>query len=725
MTRTHTLFDGLRRQARLGITIEASSWCLLAFTTFVFVSYGVDRWLRLETPVRALILIAAVASIGVTIVRRWLQPMSVELTDDELALAVERQDPGLRQALISAVQFQRGISSRESKGESAELMTRVVDDVDARLRELPFHRAIDRWRTGRFTALAAACFAVCAAWFAWSADARLWAARNVLLSSEPWPRATRLEFADVDAGRPLRVAERDDLTIRVVANGVIPDEVFLDCEFADGTTSRRETEQIGARTFTVTLDSLLEDARIRAFGGDGESDVLEIRLVPRPRFEGLAIEIEHPEYLGGSRHPVDELASDVDVPDGSTVHVRARSDKPLASASLVFGDDRRIEARIDSDRHGMTAQFVPDASGTLRVDGLDDDRLGPDRAPQVFLRLVEDRAPSVEFRVVGVGSLITAVAMIPGNLTIQDDHGLRSVSAWFQVTDATPIVSGEAAVEVPFESAPVAGLERFVAGPPSFETDTLFDLTSLTPAADPIPENQRVKPGTLLALRFGSTDAFRPTAHESFSETMHFRVVTREKLLEELKRRQAEQRRELEAVLEREQSLRDGLAEILSPSGDDPRTAQARANILALSRRQQVLGRRVDGIGDRYEKILLELLNNRLFEEPVTRAKRAKIVTPLRTLAAQDFPATSVAAATFGESGTDAARTAAVQGCDRIIAAIRRVLAEMEHTEDIAAVLEALRVVIRTEQDARELVERSRDAGIDDLFDEPPKDGPR
>lgn len=725
MKQADTLFDGLRRKARLGITIEALAWCVLAFTLFVFVSYGADRTLRLEAGFRAVLLVAALASIAWIIARRMLAPMRIELTNDELALAVERQDADLQQSLISAVQFQRDLAAGRELGESTSLMTRVVGEVEAGLRSLPFHRAVDRGRTMRFVAMGMTCALLVGSWFAVAEDAALWARRNLTLSSEPWPRDTQLEFLGVAAGATLRIAERDDVTIRVAAKGVVPDNVVLECEFGGGTNAERTMEQIGDNVFTVTLGSVLEDVVVQAFGGDGISDRLRIELVPRPKIEQLAIEIEFPAYLERERESVADLTGDVTVPTGSTLHVRATSDKPLVNASLVFADDQRVAATLEAGGRAIVASWRPEQSGTLTVDGLDADRLGPSRAPQVFLRLVDDTAPTVEFRTDGIGSLITAIAIIPGKLTLEDDHGLVSVGATMQISDAVQATDadGEAVAPAPFESAPVQGLEGFAPRPTTFEAETALDLQTMTPAADPIDENRRIKPGKLLALRFTATDAFQPDAHLTHSDTMHFRVVTREKLLEELKRRQAEQRRELERVLAREVTLRAELAEIVSPTGDDPRAEQAKLSVLAFARRQQALGRRVQGIGERYRRILLELLNNRLFQQPVTRAKQAKIVTPLLTLAAQDFPSSSVAISEFAESGAEPERAAIDAQFGRIIASIQRVLGEMEHTEDIAAVLEALRVVIRTEEQAKKLIEKQRDAGVNELFGDPPESG--
>ncbi len=718
MKQARTLFDGLRSRARLGIAIEGAAWIALAVACYVFVSYGADRLLRLEVGFRAFLLLACIVSIGLIVARRMLRPMRIELTDEELALAVERQDPGIRQSLISAMQFESDLSSGRELPESPEMMAHVVTDVEQRLNSLPFHRAVNKSRINKFTGMAAGFALLVGAWAATSDDFRLWAVRNLALGSEPWPRDTHLAFDEVDATQPMRIAERDDVTLRVRASGVVPDKVVLECEFASGESTERPMEQIGDDLFTITLSSVLENLTVQAFGGDGETGTLEVHLVPRPRLTDMVLTVRYPEYLAREAEQVKDLSGDIRVPHGSTVELDCKSSKPLTSAQLVFADDQKLPAEVAADGLGITAKIQPTESGTLTLDALDTDRLGPTQAPQVFLRLVDDAAPGVEFKTQGIGSLITSEARIPGKLEIKDDYGLTAVTASFQVTEAVAATEATSETEAPpFEAAPVTGLDAFEPGGEEFETATTFDLRELAPpGADPIPENQRIKPGQLLALKFTAKDNFRPEPHEASSETMHFRVVTREKLLEELRRRQGEQRRELERVLKREQALRDEVAEIVSPTGDDPRAEQAKLGILAFARRQQALGRRSQGIGERYRRILQEFLNNRLFEPNVVSGKEAKIVSPLITMAATDFPESSAATAAFAETGSDDARRELVASYDRIIATIKRVLAEMEHTEDIAAVLEMLRIVIKTEEQARDVVDKHRAEAAEELF---------
>ena len=157
MKSASTYFDRLRSRVRLGITAEALGWVAAAAVVFVIVSYAADRGFRLERGFRVAFLIGFGAVLATVFVRKWLRPARVELSDDELALAVERQDQGIRQALISAVQFDRDLTKDGVAGESNAMRTRVVADTEARLSQIEFGRAIDRRRIARFTlSLAAA-----------------------------------------------------------------------------------------------------------------------------------------------------------------------------------------------------------------------------------------------------------------------------------------------------------------------------------------------------------------------------------------------------------------------------------------------------------------------------------------------------------------------------------------------------------------------------------------
>lgn len=722
MTSTRDTFARLRARARLGIAVEAASVCAIVGGAFVFGSYLIDRTLHLEVGFRAILALVVAACLVRAVRIRLLAPMRVDLGDDEFALAVERRDPQLRQSLISAVQFERDLESATAHaGESASLKRHVVDDVTRRAIGIRFHRAIDRARVARFAGVGIAAIAAVGLWSSLSSDeARLWFARNVLLADEPWPRRTHLRFLDHDPSVPLRLAEREDVTLRVEAAGVVPDRIELDCRFASGETFTRTLDQATERVFGITLEALLEDAVVVARGGDGSTAELRITLIPRPRLALTGMTLVYPEYMRRPARDVVDTGGDVRVPRGGSLTLTARSSKPLRSASLTFAQ-QHVPAELAPDGLGVTAVCTPTESGPLRLDAIDLDDLGPDQPTQIHVRVVEDTAPVVDFVTDGVGAMITPIARIPGFLDVRDDYGVRTARAEFKIAETKTTDDGAPeTAPAEFEPAPFTGLDALVPGVTEAELEIALDLQALCPDPDPNSPANRVRPGHTLSLRFAAHDDFAPEPNTGTSETLHLRVVTAEALLTELRRRQTEQRRDLERVLDDETRGRDELAEIVPPGGDDPRAMQARLRIQAIARQQNSLGMRVQGIAARYRQILREMLNNRLFEPQLTSRLDAQIVSPLMALASGDFPVSAARTADFATSGDPDLRDQLVASYDNICDVIRQVLAHMERTEDLAALIESLRLILDMQGRVGSLVESALEAQGTGLFDRPP-----
>jgi hypothetical protein len=221
----------------------------------------------------------------------------------------------------------------------------------------------------------------------------------------------------------------------------------------------------------------------------------------------------------------------------------------------------------------------------------------------------------------------------------------------------------------------------------------------------------------ILALRFEATDGKLPTAQLGTANELNFRIVTREELMQDLQRRQLEQRRELENVLEAEFEARARLGELPGLAGDTEAARRARTRIETVARRQLALAAQVQGIGQRYTQIVAELANNRLFEPTVTRGLQSRVVQPLEALGRRGIPTLAGRVSAFAAAGTESARVDCIETCDQVIAQIEALLAQMERGESLAALIDALRGIIRTEAEVEAQVRRLLDAEIPGLFD--------
>ena len=729
MTKSGRLFSRLRGRARFGIVVEGFAFVLVASLCFMFVSYLVDRSLRLEQVYRIGLLVVFAVSAGHLLRKHLFSPIQVDLNDEELALAMERGEVDLQQSLISAVQFERTLQAGAFGHESAELMRHVVTDVQGRVETLSEGAALDTNRVYKFGAMIFGCLAVVATWGIVDAESlALWARRNILMSSAEWPRATRLEFVmDAVDGR-VPVAEGNDVSVLVRAGGVIPDQVWVHYEFPDGTIDKELMSLMGSEdgqegaSFTQLHESVISNVKMYATGGDGLTEEVELVLVKRPALEALQIRKTFPEYMQLEPEDVSESEGDIRIPLGTRLSITGSSSKKLERAYITFGKRAPHALSVGPAGHSFEGGFAPSASGVLTLDVTDVDGLGASKPPKLFLRVVPDRAPAVDYSTMGIGSMILFKALIPGTLKLRDDFGLTKVASHMRITGDQSEQKVASWEPVKLEGLRDPDTEQ---GEVEYTEKVVFDLLTINDAAkgSTSPDNP-VRPGMLLSLKFEATDNFGPgEPHTGTSETLTLRIVTEDKLMQDLHRRQTERRKELTRILEKQRDHRIEVEEKLSPTSQDPRSKQARYQLQALAREQRALQKQVQHIARAYRQILDEYFNNRVLKPAQILQQRQNIQLPLEKVAREDFPSAAQHVADFARTGKEDVRGLAVDTYDTIIRVMEAVISNMRQLESVAGILEDIRKV----RDAEARIEEESKRKLEDLdkgSEKPGKAGP-
>ena len=375
-----------------------------------------------------------------------------------------------------------------------------------------------------------------------------------------------------------------------------------------------------------------------------------------------------------------------------------------ASVFLAFSSSaiRQKELTVDPQKLSFSGDLTPEETGLITVEVLDSDRLGAARAPRLFVRLVDDQTPRLEYKALGIGPMITPQARIPGSLAVRDDFGLTRLAAGMRIAGGESAASQptSSTSETMFEPVTFLGLEGFRPGAVEFANLVLLDLLPMNSDPDPASAKNRMHPDQTLSLRFTAGDNFGPGApHEGESEVVTFRLVTRDRLIDELQRRQEEQRKELTQIIEQQKLELSDLKSIVSPTSADPRAKQAVARLAAMARAQRSLGKRTQQVAQRYKQILDEMANNRLLEETQVRVLESQIVQPLQPIAADDFPTSAHLTEEFSTGGKDDVRSSAVAAYESILFKLEQVLKHMHELENLAAITRDLRELIQQESD--------------------------
>jgi hypothetical protein len=231
----------------------------------------------------------------------------------------------------------------------------------------------------------------------------------------------------------------------------IPDAVVV---YYQGQTVRSEQtlKKQADNEYSGTLSDLKESVRFTANGEDYYTPYKRITIVPPPSLVELTRDEEQPAYLYHRATP-DRLrgkkqlfhdqpvslsgsASHIDVPAGTNVVLRGRTDKALRLVDGVRLRPREGGAPVKAPIQALGPQAfeVRFQSLTAPVDFIfeltDTDNVVGLRP--LSIRPIEDTAPEVDVQVEYVrktnqGYLITPSAMLPFSGKVRDDHGLETV----------------------------------------------------------------------------------------------------------------------------------------------------------------------------------------------------------------------------------------------------------------------------------------------------------
>src|SRR6185503_6641455 len=149
----------LRGAIRRLFALDGLSRLILALAAFVVATFLLDWSLLLPSGVRLVLLAAGIAGFGVLAFKRIVYPLGVKISDDDLALFVERHFPELNDRLISAIQLTREPLVAPAEGalssRSPQLVAALVADAEQATSQIDFKRVIIGKHVGKIALWAA------------------------------------------------------------------------------------------------------------------------------------------------------------------------------------------------------------------------------------------------------------------------------------------------------------------------------------------------------------------------------------------------------------------------------------------------------------------------------------------------------------------------------------------------------------------------------------------
>ena len=425
----------LRGSLKRLYVLDGAARVLLALLGFVGLTFLADWSLDLPSYLRLVLLLAGLGLIGWVVTRRMILPLGVALSDDDLALLVERKYPHLEDRLVSAIQLAR---APEAPDRSPELVSAVVDDATKLTSEMDFKDVLVGKHVGKIGAWAGGAMAlvlVLAVAFPVYASTYL---TRLVGGARKWPQQTHLKVLDFVDGKRVW-ARGEDLTIAVAYEGRRPrNSCLLEYEFESGERGRERMSPLAGERFQFTFSRLSGPFTFVVKGGDDVTVEHRVDVVTPPTIDVANLWFEYPAYIRKQNTPPDrpEPAGNVVAPIHTKIRFEAVASEDLEGAVLKVGLRGKEEAtplalKMVSDGHprGFAGQFtVTEPLGEYSFELKAKNGL-TNRDPIRFaLKGVEDRPPDLIVRDPLGDEFVTDVCARPLEIEVRDEHGIARIA---------------------------------------------------------------------------------------------------------------------------------------------------------------------------------------------------------------------------------------------------------------------------------------------------------
>lgn len=417
------------RQWKSVIVLEALGLALAAPLAYLWLVFFLDNRLHLPVLGRLLAGLGFLAGVGWSVthlVRRW---RGLQLSEDQVALAIERRTPGkVHNRLINAVQL-----ARAAGGLRPDLSDAVVRENWEHLQQIHLEHAAQVRPALLRLGLAGLLIAVGLGCWLWQPAQFTNAASRILLplaDIDPLYRTTLVvEPGDVEAS--------GDIALKITITGERPATLAL-YKTAQG---KRSAEIIpvdaAGGPVAYTMRDVTQNVDYAVRGNDFTSPTYHIEVPRKATFTRLRVTYQFPAYTGLADKSVESSAGDLEALQGTLARLAFEFDQPLDKAILLVdrpASSRKATAPAELKQIGpreFTGELVLDDVTGYRLEMVQGARPAQRTAP-FAVRLLKDQEPKLELTGLERRTEVLVDSVLPLRVAASDDFGLDKVGLFFR-----------------------------------------------------------------------------------------------------------------------------------------------------------------------------------------------------------------------------------------------------------------------------------------------------
>lgn len=437
-SRVHTVWRRTQRNHLASGLLTFLRWGIPLFLVGMTLDWLVDL-----PPLARLVLLLVI--IGLPLTRAWKSWWNQVKRFDasRTARAIEEKEGGLESLLATAIDLQK---NGPTPGTSASLWEATRRKAEEAAAELDPARIVTFGNLVRPAAIALALafiilvFALVNGSFLQAGLARIF---------NPWTLAAYPTNTRIDPGPgDLVVKQGDRTTLTIGISGDIPETATLLLQTGEGEPRELELPVTDGQCHYL-LASASRDFRYRIEAGDARTPWFNVAVIPAPRIDSVAVELDFPDYLDRENETREALT--LSVPESTGIHWDLTLDRPVRSAVLHRDDQPPVPLELLDQGTRLILDEKVEASRGYSFSWVEKDNGFEFTSPRFFLQVSSDQAPQVE--ITSPSSNLNALLGRKLDLALRarDDHGLGTTRITYRVNLrpaktvplAQPVRSGE------------------------------------------------------------------------------------------------------------------------------------------------------------------------------------------------------------------------------------------------------------------------------------------
>ncbi|MCA9025785.1 MAG: hypothetical protein KDA86_11310 [Planctomycetaceae bacterium] len=741
--------SAVRRAMRAHFVAEAGAWVVSTLVALLALSLLLDWWLELSRVGRAGYAVVGFGLLGWIAWRYMVQPLSLSLAPLDVAAAVDRsRSASAREAVAPRVAsvLQLPDHMNQPRGSSTDMIENAVRHNFASLEGVDFRSALNGKHLATSLGITLATL-VLPMLFSLAAPgpARLWAARWLQGSDQPWPRNTRIEVIGVEDGRyVVPRGEPSSLQVLVHDKESPTEIVHMRMRSSSGRDETITLTRFEEGDFRYDLPPLQQTVSVDIWGGDGRAEPFQIVPIDRPRITDLKLTATHPRLSEPQVFGFTGEEGSVRLLPQTAAVLELTSNVPVSMIEIENDGPGPHEFRQTGETTFVT-EWTHDGPVKMRISMTSQEAGLVSHPRPLTIGEQPDRQPRLSLRHSGVRQRITPVATIPMEVIARDDFGVKRVALLVEMpSKGTSDLEEEVFDEQSVDDEPAddeaetdsidSDNESHAADESSQENVSDEEPSGANISGDmgAIPDNAIVlfgpqEPATETAveqshsievgdLKVGAggvvsvqalaeDDCFTGSQLTQSRKTV-FRVVSPEELFKEIRLRQQQLRARLRKQYDGAIVLRDSI-----------RTATLPDDASTLLRTHQLIRREVGQVSRALDATVLEMRLNKLGGPESWDLIETNVLEPLTRLHDSEMELQRQSLVSLTGSEPESIEQIANQQ-QSLVDSLKRILDNMAQWDSFIDVVNQLNAVIKLETNVRQETEALRQEQVEDIFDE-------